>query len=72
MHKRHPANTKHFEQRLQNHASNAQTAANASISASQTVALVQKQTANTSLLAYAIMTVATDPTQTLPVRQQRQ
>lgn len=34
MHKRHPANTKHFEQRLQAMQANAQAAANASISAS--------------------------------------
>lgn len=50
MHKRHPANTKHFEQRLQAMQANAQAAANASISASQAVALVQKQTANTRIV----------------------
>ena len=51
MQKRHPANTKHFEQRLQAMQANAQAAANASISASQAVALVQKQTANTRIVA---------------------
>lgn len=50
MHKRHPANTKHFEQHLQAMQANAQAAANASISASQAVALVQKQTANTRIV----------------------
>lgn len=50
MHKRHPANTKHFEQRLQAMQANAQAAANASISASKAVALVQKQTANTRIV----------------------
>ena len=50
MQKRHPANTKHFEQRLQAMQANAQAAANASISASQAVALVQKQTANTRIV----------------------
>ena len=50
MHKRHPANTKHFEQRLQAMQANAQAAANASISASQAIALVQKQTANTRIV----------------------
>ena len=51
MQKRHPANTKHFEQRLQAMQANARAAANASISASQAVALVQKQTANTRIVA---------------------
>lgn len=50
MQKRHPANTKNFEQRLQAMQANAQAAANASISASQAVALVQKQTANTRIV----------------------
>ena len=50
MQKRHPANTKHFEQRLQAMQANAQAAANASISASQAVALVQKQAANTRIV----------------------
>ena len=50
MHKRHPANTKHFEQHLQAMQANAQAAANASISASQAVALVQKQAANTRIV----------------------
>lgn len=50
MQKRHPANAKNFEQRLQAMQANAQTAANASISASQAVALVQKQTANTRIV----------------------
>lgn len=50
MHKRHPANTKHFEQHLQAMQANAQAAANASISASQAVALVQKQTANSRIV----------------------
>lgn len=50
MHKRHPANAKNFEQRLQAMQANAQAAANASISASQAVALVQKQTANTRIV----------------------
>lgn len=50
MQKRHPANAKHFEQRLQAMQANAQAAANASISASQAVALVQKQTANTRIV----------------------
>ena len=50
MQKRHPANTKHFEQRLQAMQANARAAANASISASQAVALVQKQTANTRIV----------------------
>lgn len=50
MHKRHPANAKHFEQRLQAMQANAQAAANASISASQAVALVQKQTANSRIV----------------------
>lgn len=50
MQKRHPANAKHFEQRLQAMQVNAQAAANASISASQAVALVQKQTANTRIV----------------------
>ena len=51
MQKRHPANAKKFEQRLQAMQANAQAAANASISASQAVALVQKQTANTRIVA---------------------
>lgn len=50
MQKRHPANAKNFEQRLQAMQTNAQAAANASISASQAVALVQKQTANTRIV----------------------
>lgn len=50
MQKRHPANAKHFEQRLQAMQANAQAAANASISASQAVALVQKQAANTRIV----------------------
>lgn len=50
MQKRHPANAKKFEQRLQAMQANAQAAANASISASQAVALVQKQTANTRIV----------------------
>lgn len=50
MQKRHPANAKNFEQRLQAMQANAQAAANASISASQAVALVQKQTANTRII----------------------
>lgn len=50
MQKRHPANTKHFEQRLQAMQANAQAAAKASISASQAVALVQKQAANTRIV----------------------
>ena len=50
MQKRHPANTKNFEQRLQAMQANAQAAANASISASQAVALVQKQAANTRIV----------------------
>jgi hypothetical protein len=50
MQKRHPANAKHFEQRLQAMQANAQAAANASISASQAVALVQKQTANSRIV----------------------
>ena len=50
MQKRHPANTKHFEQHLQAMQANARAAANASISASQAVALVQKQTANTRIV----------------------
>lgn len=50
MQKRHPANAKNFEQRLQAMQVNAQAAANASISASQAVALVQKQTANTRIV----------------------
>lgn len=48
--KRHPANAKHFEQRLQAMQANAQAAANASISASQAVTLVQKQTANSRIV----------------------
>ncbi len=50
MQKRHPANAKHFEQRLQAMQANAQAAANASISASQAVALVQKQTENSRIV----------------------
>ena len=50
MQKRHPANTKHFEQHLQAMQANAQAAANASISASQAVALVQKQAANSRIV----------------------
>lgn len=50
MQKRHLANAKHFEQRLQAMQANAQAAANASISASQAVALVQKQTANSRIV----------------------
>ena len=50
MQKRHPANAKNFEQRLQAMQANARAAANASISASQAVALVQKQTANTRIV----------------------
>ena len=50
MQKRHPANAKNFEQRLQAMQANAQAAAKASISASQAVALVQKQTANTRIV----------------------
>ena len=50
MQKRHPAYAKNFEQRLQAMQANAQAAANASISASQAVALVQKQTANTRIV----------------------
>ena len=50
MQKRHPANAKHFEQHLQAMQANAQAAANASISASQAVALVQKQAANTRIV----------------------
>ena len=50
MQKRHPANTKHFEQHLQAMQANARAAANASISASQAVALVQKQAANTRIV----------------------
>lgn len=51
MQKRHPANAKNFEQRLQAMQANAQAAANASISASQAVALVQKQTANSRIVS---------------------
>lgn len=51
MQKRHPANTKHFEQRLQAMQANAQAAAKASISASQAVALVQKQAANSRIVS---------------------
>lgn len=51
MQKRHPANTKYFEQRLQAMQANAQAAANASISASKAVALVQKQTANSRIVS---------------------
>lgn len=50
MQKRHPANAKNFEQRLQAMQANARAAANASISASQAVALVQKQTANSRIV----------------------
>lgn len=50
MQKRHPANAKNFEQHLQAMQANAQAAANASISASQAVALVQKQTASTRIV----------------------
>ena len=50
MQKRHPANTKHFEQHLQAMQANARAAANASISASQAVALVQKQAANSRIV----------------------
>ena len=50
MQKRHPVNAKHFEQRLQAMQANARAAANASISASQAVALVQKQAANTRIV----------------------
>lgn len=50
MQKRHLANAKNFEQRLQAMQANAQAAANASISASQAVALVQKQTANSRIV----------------------
>ena len=50
MQKRHPANAKNFEQHLQAMQANAQAAANASISASQAVALVQKQTANSRIV----------------------
>lgn len=50
MQKRHPANAKNFEQHLQAMQANAQAAANASISASQAVALVQKQAANTRIV----------------------
>lgn len=50
MQKRHPANAKNFEQRLQAMQANARAAANASISASQAVALVQKQTTNTRIV----------------------
>lgn len=50
MQKRHPANAKNFEQRLQAMQANAQAAANANISASQAVALVQKQTANSRIV----------------------
>lgn len=50
MQKRHPANAKNFEQRLQAMQANAQAAANASISAAQAVALVQKQTANSRIV----------------------
>lgn len=50
MQKRHPVNAKNFEQRLQAMQANAQAAANASISASQAVALVQKQTANSRIV----------------------
>lgn len=51
MQKRHPANAKHFEQRLQAMQANAQAAAKASISASQAVALVQKQAANSRIVS---------------------
>lgn len=50
MQKRHPANAKNFEQSLQAMQVNAQAAANASISASQAVALVQKQAANSRIV----------------------
>lgn len=50
MQKRHPANAKNFEQHLQAMQANARAAANASISASQAVALVQKQTANSRIV----------------------
>lgn len=50
MQKRHPANAKNFEQRLQAMQANAQAAANASISATQAVALVRKQAANTRIV----------------------
>ena len=50
MQKHHPANAKNFEQHLQAMQANAQAAANASISASQAVALVQKQAANTRIV----------------------
>lgn len=50
MQKRHPANAKNFEQHLQAMQANAQAAANASISASQAVALVQKQAANSRIV----------------------
>lgn len=50
MQKRHPANAKNFEQRLQAMQANVQAAANASISASQAVALVQKQAAKTRIV----------------------
>lgn len=50
MQKRHPANAKNFEQRLQAMQANARSAANASISASQAVALVQKQAANSRIV----------------------
>ena len=50
MQKRHPANAKHFEQHLQAMQANARAAANASISASQAVALVQKQAANSRIV----------------------
>ena len=51
MQKRHPANAKNFEQHLQAMQANAQAAANASISASQAVALVQKQAANSRIVS---------------------
>jgi hypothetical protein len=50
MQKRHPANAKNFEQRLQAMQANARAAANASISAAQAVTLVQKQTASTRIV----------------------
>lgn len=50
MQKRHPANAKNFEQRLQAMQANARAAANASISAAQAVTLVQKQTANSRIV----------------------
>lgn len=50
MQKHHLANAKNFEQRLQAMQANARSAANASISASQAVALVQKQTANSRIV----------------------